>query len=53
MTVQITSDEAEDIELMARYGIIRTPVYQYHYKLWRYGNLADALAQAKRDISES
>jgi hypothetical protein len=33
---------------MARYGITRVPVDYFHYKQYRYTNLADAVAQAKR-----
>ena len=33
---------------MARYGITRVPVEYFHYKQYRYTNLADAVAQAKR-----
>jgi len=33
---------------MARYGITRIPVEYFHYKQYRYTNLADAVAQAKR-----
>lgn len=39
----------EEAELMARYGISKVPAYRYHYRGWRYSNLNDALAQAKRD----
>lgn len=41
----------EAIELMARHGITRVPADQYHYKAFRYSNLGDALAQARRDTS--
>lgn len=40
---------AEEADLMAWYGITRTPAYRYHYGAWRYSSLAHALAQAKRD----
>lgn len=33
---------------MAKYGIARVPVDYFHYKQYRYTNLADAVAQAKR-----
>ena len=33
---------------MAKYGITRVPVDYFHYKQYRYTNLADAVAQAKR-----
>ena len=38
-----------DAELMDRYGITRTPADYFHYGLFRYTNLADAVAQAERD----
>ena len=38
-----------DLELMDRYGIIRTPADYFHYGQFRYTNLADAVAQAERD----
>jgi len=41
-----TEPEAKDE--MARYGITRVPVDYFHYKQYRYTNLADAVAQAKR-----
>lgn len=34
---------------MARYGITREPADRFHYREWRYSNLGDALAQARRD----
>ena len=37
-----------DRDDMARYGITRVPVDYFHYKQYRYTNLADAVAQAKR-----
>ena len=49
MSDQISSEEAGEIELMARHGITRRSVHQYRYKFWRYARLADAIAQAKRD----
>ena len=42
--------EAEAAEIMARFGITRVPAHQFHYKSWRYSNLGDAVAQARRDI---
>jgi hypothetical protein len=33
---------------MAMYGIIRIPVDYFHFKEFRYSNLEDAIAQAKR-----
>lgn len=40
------SDEAEDL---ARYGITCVPVDYFHYREFRYTNLRDAIAQAKRE----
>ena len=34
---------------MKKYGINRIPVDYFHYREFRYTNLADAIAQAKRD----
>jgi len=49
MSISTLQTDNDDPELMARFGITRVPAYQYHYKDWRYSNLADAVAQAKRD----
>ncbi|HSS66551.1 MAG TPA: hypothetical protein VLS27_19130, partial [Gammaproteobacteria bacterium] len=38
----------EATEEMAKYGITRVPVDCFHYKEFRYTNLKDAIAQAKR-----
>jgi hypothetical protein len=38
----------EAAEAMAKYGITRVPVDYFHYKEFRYTNLADAIAQATR-----
>jgi hypothetical protein len=42
----VAKPEAKDE--MARYGITRVPIDYFHYKQYRYTNLADAVAQAKR-----
>ena len=34
---------------MAKYGIVLVPVDYFHYGKFRYTNLKDAIAQAKRD----
>jgi hypothetical protein len=34
---------------MAKYGIKRVPLDYFHYRQFRYTNLEDAVAQAKRD----
>ena len=39
----------EAAEAMAKYGITRVPVDYFHYKEFRYTNLDDAIAQAKRE----
>ena len=39
----------EVAEEMKRYGITRVPVDYFHYKNYRYTNVSDAIAQAKRD----
>jgi len=41
--------DTEQAELMKRYGISRVPADQFGYKAFRYSNLRDAIAQAKRD----
>ena len=38
----------EPTEEMAKYAITRVPIDYFHYKEYRYTNLADAIAQAKR-----
>jgi hypothetical protein len=53
MSSLTAQDEADAAELMARHGITKVPAHQYHYKEWRYSSLADALAQAKRDVASS
>jgi hypothetical protein len=40
---------SEDIDEMAKYGITRVPVDYFHYREFRYTNLKDAIAQAKRE----
>jgi hypothetical protein len=37
-------------EEIAKYGITRVPVDYYHYGVFRYTNLKDAVAQAKRAV---
>lgn len=41
--------EETDTELMARYGITCVPTERFHYKTFRYSDLASAVNQAKRD----
>jgi hypothetical protein len=38
----------EAVEEMAKYGITRVPVDYFHFGDFRYTNLKDAIAQAKR-----
>src|SRR3546814_2342997 len=40
---------SEATEEMAQYGITRVPIDYFHYKGYRYTNLDDAIAQAKRE----
>jgi hypothetical protein len=39
---------SKDAEEMAKYGITRVPIDNFHYGDFRYTNLKDAIAQAKR-----
>jgi hypothetical protein len=39
----------EAAEEMLKYGITRVPVDYFHYGTYRYTNLEDAVAEAKRD----
>lgn len=39
---------SEAAEAMAKYGITRVPVDYFHFKEFRYTNLGDAIAEAKR-----
>ncbi len=41
-------EEAEVSMLMAKYGITRVVVDQFHFRGWRYATLRDAIAQAKK-----
>lgn len=45
--------EPDEAEVMAGFGITKVPADRYHYREWRYSNLEDALAQARRDITPS
>ena len=36
---------------MAELGITRVPVDYFHYQEFRYANLKDAIAQARRDLT--
>lgn len=50
-TTPATLDEidAEDAELMAKYGIKMVPTPRYHYKSFRFSTLNAALRQARLD----
>ena len=43
----------DEAEILARFGVAKVPVHQYHYREWRYSNIDDAIAQAKRDRADS
>ena len=43
------TSSASEADEMAKYGITRVPVGYFHYRQFRYTNLEDAIAQAKRD----
>ena len=43
----------EAAEEMAKYGITRVPVDYFHFGVFRYTNLEDAVAEAKRDQGSS
>ena len=43
----------EAAEEMKKYGITRVPVNYFHYGKYRYTNLEDAIAEAKRDQKSS
>jgi hypothetical protein len=53
MTDTSSPADVTQAELMAKYGITRVPTDRFHYKFYRYTNLEDALAQAKRDVGPS
>ena len=40
--------DLEAAEEMLKFGITQVPVVYFHYKEFRYTNLKDAIAQAKR-----
>lgn len=44
-----TGSDNDVAEEMANYGITRVPVDTFRYREFRYTNLRDAIAQAKRD----
>ena len=55
MNSQMTANEPQETSApvagaeITKYGITRVPVDYFHYRQFRYSNLEDAVAQAKRD----
>ena len=45
---QVGTAEGNETELMTRHGIVRVPADRFKVDGYSYGNLADALAQARR-----
>lgn len=45
----LTGEDPEMHKQMTEHGITRTLVECFHYRDFRYSNLKDAIAQAKRD----
>lgn len=45
---QLPALSVEALQEMEKYGITRVPTESFHYREFRYTNLQDALAQAKR-----
>jgi hypothetical protein len=50
---EIPAVEENSYDEMARYGITRVSVDQYHYKQYRYSHLNEAIAQAERELAGS
>jgi len=48
-----TIDDALNAALMVQYGITRVPADSFHLGEWRYSNLDDAIAQARRMAATS
>lgn len=44
----LSADEANSAALMAQYGIRRVSTDTFHLGEWRYSNLRDAIAQARK-----
>ena len=42
------AETQEELEEMAKFGIARVPVDRFHFREFRYTNLKDAIAEAKR-----
>jgi hypothetical protein len=45
--------ETNSDDEMAKYGITRVSIDQYHYKQYRYSHLNEAIAQAERELAAS
>lgn len=48
-----TPSELDEAEVLKRFGISKVLAHHYRYRDWRYSNLEDAVAQAKRDLASS
>lgn len=48
MTGDACGSDADSVALMAEYGITRVRADTFHLAEWRYSNLRDAIAQARR-----
>lgn len=46
----LSSEAAKEMD---EYGITCVPVYYFHYGKYRYTNLEDAVAEAKRQLGKS
>ena len=51
MPPQTSADAQSEEEMMVRLGITRVPADYFLYRQYRYTQLKDAVAQAKRDQS--
>ncbi len=45
------AESSEDTADMTKYGIIRTPVDYFYLGKYRYTDLKDAIAQARREVT--
>lgn len=45
-----TQPDQKPVDEVAKYGITRVPVDYFHYGVFRYTNLKDAVAQAKKAV---
>jgi thiamine monophosphate synthase len=53
MSAPRSATNPAEAEEMAKYGIVLVPVDYFHYGKFRYTNLKDAIAQAKREHPSS